>query len=762
MRLLESVQDDQASVAHASSKEEKDESSPTMFLPSLEVGISNIDILRGRLAVWTLGVRAKRPTTTVLDPNVWADLLREKKDNPDSLMNEIKALLKHTNIPADMGPYVHWTVNHTDAKTVEVILKVLPFADELRDNYELSLRLANLFRLIAKSLDGREGAWIEYQRDLREGASEILEAHQSNIFGKRNLAFLCIEMGQYKEANRLLDRVLRDIKDEEALCGKAIVLRRLGKKHDALKWFENASEKNPLQPHIWRDMGDLYLELGRTEDAIDCFKEAARLKPTWGEIWEVMGYAHEEAGFEKESKECLQKASKLLPSADRRAEWAIYSAALSSGERYQPSSFPRREEPPVDDEVLKEEKERLYANQNELKELREELEAREREIATKFSELKQIEVEIAEEELQKEKVCELLSRVAAVDKENVLAFWSRGFTTIDTYRGASIEELMEAGHIKESAAKRIKKLVGKSSEAGDEEPGDEIELLEDAMVSLEDGKLEEALDSLNTITRMNPDNEEAWFDKAELFTTLGKTKEALNCYERTLEINPKNQKAWIERANLLMQEGFPVEAIKSLKRFLELDPKNANYLRERAQVYSYAGDYSNAILCYNSILQVEEDDVDAIIGLGDAMFQLSDVEEADKCFQKAIKLAPTDERAWCKRAHILNKKGRWGAAIQLYNRSIALKWNYSEPWLGKAEIHLRQGSYEDAMDSYEKAISINSSDPDAWFGKGLALEKMLSLGMAKKCFEKSLGLDENFQDAKEALKRIKEMEGMEE
>jgi len=759
---LESVEDNKASVAHAPPQEKEGEGSPTMFLPSLEVGMNSIDILRGRQAVWTLGVRAKGSTTPVLDPNKWAEQLNEKKEKPDLLLNEIRALLKHTNIPADMGPYLTWIVNYTDVKTLEAILKVLPSTDELRDNYELSLRLANLFRLIAKSLDGREGIWKEYRTDLREAASEILEAHQSNIFGKRNLAFLCIEMGQYKEANKLLDRVLRDIRDEEALCGKAIVLRRLGKKHDSLKWFEDASEKNPMQPHIWRDMGDLYLELGRTEDAIDHFKEAVRLKPTWGEVWEVMGYAYEEAGDEKESKECLQKASKLLPSADRRAEWMIYHAALSSGEKYQPPSTLAEAGPSVHGEALKEERERLYAEKNEMEELRNELEAREREIANKFSELKQMEVDIAEEELQKEKVCELLSRVAAIDKENVLAFWSRGFTTIDTYRGASVEELMEAGHTKESAAKRIKKLVGKSSESGDEEPGGEIELLEDAMTYLEDGKLEDALESLNTITKMNPEKEEAWFDKAEIFTTLGKTKEALNCYERTLEINPKNQRAWIERANLLMQEGFPVEAIRSLKRFLELDPKNASYLRERGQVYSYAGDFSNAILCYNSVLQVEDDDVGALIGLGDAMFQLSDVEEADKCFQKALRLAPTDERAWCKRAHILNKKGRWGAAIQLYNRSIALKWNYAEPWMGKAEIHLRQGSYEDAMDSYDKAISINSNDPNAWIGKGLALEKMLSLGLAKKCFEKSLGLDESLQEAKDALDRIKDMEGVEE
>lgn len=758
---MESVKSDKASVAHATPLEGGDETSPTLFLPSLEIGMSNVDILRCREAIWTLGVRAERPSTAeALDVRKWANLLEGKKGNPDLLLNEIRGILKHVSIPSDMGPYEHWVVNHTDAKALEAILGLLPPLEDLRDNYELSLRIANLFRLIAKSLEGREGIWKGYQMDLREKASELLETQQTNIFGKRNLAFLCIEMGQYKEANKLLDRVLKDIRDEEALCGKAIVLRQLGKKHDALKWFEEATEKNPRQPNIWRDKGDLLLELGRTEDAIDCFKEAIRLRPTWGEVWEVMGYAYEEAGNEAESKECLHKASKLLPSADRRAEWMIYRAALSSEGKEKPPSVPEKTGPSAEErEAFEEERERLDTERKELEEMKKEVEFREREIATKFSELKQQELDLAEEDLQKEKVCELLSRVAGIDKENVLAFWSRGFTTIETFKGASVEELMEAGLVKEPAAKRIKKIVGRGDEVVDEGLGDELNLMEEAMSYLEEGNLEDALDCLNTITKNSPENEEAWFDKAEIFTTLGKTKEALNCYERTLEINSKNQRAWIERANLLMQEGFPVEAIRSLKRFLELDPKNANYLRERAQVYSYAGDYSNAILCYNSILQVENDDVDALIGLGDAMFNLSDVEEADKCFQKVLRLAPSDERAWCKRAHILNKKGRWGAAIQLYNRSIALKWNYAEPWLGKAEIHLRQGSYEDAMESYEKAISINSNDPKAWFGKGLALERMLSLGMAKKCFEKSLGLDESFQEAKEALSRVKKVEG---
>ena len=753
---MDSEESDQVRASDVTSEEVEREPSATSFLPSQGVGISSVDLLRGGEALWVIGPVAPRtPTAEIGDVYKWARVLESKKDNPDTLLNETKALLKHIGIPLDMGPYENWVLNLQDAKTVEAILRLLPEFDYLGDDYELSMRVANLLRLIAKSIGGRKGVWREFQSSFWEKASDIIERYQDNMFGRRNLAFLCLETGNWKDANKLLDRAMQDMRDEKALCGKAIALRHLGKKHDALNWLQEASKKNPNRPDIWRDIGDALLEVGRTQDAIESFKTAVKLRPTWGEVWEILGYAYEEAGEADESRECLARAANMLPSAERSEEWMIYQAALKS----------EGQEEAVDTEALsteraemEEERQRLEAERTELQSFRTEMEERERELALKYNQLKDRENEIALEDQEKDKVCNMLERVASLDKENILAFWRKGYTTLATYQAADEDELMEAGNTNRAAAKRIKNLLEMMTEDADRMPKDEYELMEEAMANLEEDKLEEALENLNTITKSNPDNEDAWFNKAEIFATLGKTKESLNSYERALELNPKNQRAWMERANLLMQEGFPVEAIRSLRRFLELDPKNAQYLRERAESYSYAGDFGNAILCYNSILQVQAEDVDALIGLGDAMLHLSDVEEADKFFQKAIKLAPGDERAWCKRAHILNKKGRWGAAIQLYNRSIALKWNYTEPWLGKAEIHLRQGDYDVAADSYDRATKIDSSDPRSWYGKGLALEKKKEYKMAERCYRKALKLNDDFKDAEEGLSRVASQE----
>lgn len=750
---MDSAKSDQTRASDESSEETEREPSATSFLPSFEVGISGMDILRGEEAVWTIGPVAPRtPTAEVSDVRKWASILEEGKDDAHLLVNETKALLKHIGIPLDMGPYENWVLNLQDAKTVETILKLLPEFEYLGDDYELSMRVANLLRLIAKSLNGREGIWREHQSSFWEKASDIIERYQDNMFGRRNLAFLCLETGNWKDANKLLDRAMQDMRDEKALCGKAIALRRLGKKHDALNWFEEASKKNPQQASIWRDMGDLLLEIGKTQEAIESFKTAVKLRPTWGEVWEIMGYAYEEAGEAEESKECLAKASNLLPSADRSEEWTIYQAALKSeGEASKDLTEPALA---VERTELDEERQRLDAERTEMEAQRNEMEERERELTLKFNQLKDRESEIALEDQEKDKVCNMLDRVASLDKENILAFWRKGYTTLATYMAADEEELMEAGNTSRAAAKRIRDLLDMMTDDSEKMPKDEYELMEEARDYLEEEKFEEALESLNTITKDNPENEDSWFNKAEIFTTMGKTKEALNSYEQALELNPRNQRAWMERANLLMQEGFPVEAIRSLRRFLELDPKNAQYLRERAEAYSYAGDFGNAILCYNSILQVQAEDLDALIGLGDAMLNLSDVEEADKFFQRAIKLAPGDERAWCKRAHILNRKGRWGAAIQLYNRSIALKWNYTEPWLGKAEIHLRQGDYDVAVDSYDRATKIDSSDPQSWYGKGLALEKKREYKRAERCYRKALKLNVGFHDAEDGLERV--------
>jgi superkiller protein 3 len=726
----------------------------------MEVGLSNLDILRSKESVWILGPRAPRsPDIPIDDIHKWARILEDKKGDLHTLLIETRGMLKHIGIPLDMGPYEQWVLNLRDAKAVETILSVLPELEELGEDYELSIRTANLLRLIAKSVNGREGVWREYQASLWATASDIIERHQDNMFGRRNLAFLCLEMGNWRDASKLLDRAVQDMRDEKALCGKAISLRRMGKKHDSLKWFEEASKKSPGQACIWRDMGDLLLDIGRTKDALECFKVAVKLRPTWGEVWEIMGYAYEETGNQEESKECLAKASNLLPSADRREEWVIYQAALTPEGMVAPQTVSGMPGPIIDNAELEEEKQRLETERVEIDTLRLGMDERERELTIKFTELKDREAEIAREEQEKDEICDLLDRIGSLDKDNVLAFWRKGYTSLATFQGADVEELMESGNITKPAAERMKRLLDEKMEKIEQKmPKDEYELMEEAMTCLEEDNLEEALDHLNTITKNNPESEEAWFNKAEIFSTMGKAREAINSYQRALELNPKSQRAWIEHANLLMQEGFPVEAIRSLRRFLELDPKNAQYLRERAEAYSYAGDFGNAILCYNSILQVRSEDVDALVGLGDAMLSLSDVEEADRFFQQAIRLAPGDERAWCKRAHILNRKGRWGAAIQLYNRSIALKWNYSEPWLGKAEIHLRQGDYDVAVDSYDKAIRINSKDPHSWYGKGLALEKKKDYKRAESCYKKALKLNKSFHNAEEGLERVLDRE----
>jgi tetratricopeptide (TPR) repeat protein len=133
----------------------------------------------------------------------------------------------------------------------------------------------------------------------------------------------------------------------------------MGRKHDSLKWFEEASKKSPGQTCIWRDMGDLLLDIGRTKDALECFKVAVKLRPTWGEVWEIMGYAYEETGNQEESKECLAKASNLLPSADRREEWAIYQTALTPEGKVAPQTASGMPGPPIDNAELEEEKQRL-------------------------------------------------------------------------------------------------------------------------------------------------------------------------------------------------------------------------------------------------------------------------------------------------------------------------------------------------------------------------------------------------------------------
>ena len=83
------------------------------------------------------------------------------------------------------------------------------------------------------------------------------------------------------------------------------------------------------------------------------------------------------------------------------------------------------------------------------------------------------------------------------------------------------------------------------------------------------GKLQEAIDCLDSALEINPRLAEAWNNKGNALINLGKPQEAIACYDSALEINPRYAKAWVNKGAALAKLDKYQEAIDAFRNFIK-------------------------------------------------------------------------------------------------------------------------------------------------------------------------------------------------
>jgi len=119
---------------------------------------------------------------------------------------------------------------------------------------------------------------------------------------------------------------------------------------------------------------------------------------------------------------------------------------------------------------------------------------------------------------------------------------------------------------------------------------------------------EEALNSLETALKINPNDANFWFNKGMVLENMERNEEALQAYKQAATINLSLDRAWYRQGYLLAIQGSFNESLPLLDRAIELNSKNA----------------------------------DAWNTKGEVLMELNSTEEAQSCFEKATALQPSN------------------------------------------------------------------------------------------------------------------------
>lgn len=308
-------------------------------------------------------------------------------------------------------------------------------------------------------------------------------------------------------------------------------------------------------------------------------------------------------------------------------------------------------------------------------------------------------------------------------------------------------ELVIDHYLEENDTRRAKEVL---DFAKAQHPGSLDLMFSEAVVLMNMGRLNKALEILDAIGKMEPFNEEVHLHKAGIYSQLRNYRRAIEHYKRALELAEEG------RDEILLDLAFEYEnlnafdqAIDHLKRALELNPENEAVLYELAYCFDLADAHQASVAFFkrftndhpysfvawynlgNALSRVERFDesneaLDLCLaideGFSSALFSkarnlllLGSYQEAIACYQEALTNDGPQAVTFSYIGECYEKMERFEQALIHYDQAIALDPNWLDAWIGRGVVKDIQGRLPEAIRDLEVAVRLQPENSDAWF-----------------------------------------------
>lgn len=173
---------------------------------------------------------------------------------------------------------------------------------------------------------------------------------------------------------------------------------------------------------------------------------------------------------------------------------------------------------------------------------------------------------------------------------------------------------------------------------------------------------------------------EGWLNEGYRLAANGSYEPALDAYERSTNLDPGNEMAWINRANLLFMMNRTEEAEQSYRSalviidgMLQADPQNATLWTTKGLLLNNVGDGEQAVLAFINATTIDPEYEMAWKMMGVILSSdLSMHEEAIVALDRALAINPSDPLVWLARGNALMALNREDEANAAYAKAKEL------------------------------------------------------------------------------------------
>ena len=159
-------------------------------------------------------------------------------------------------------------------------------------------------------------------------------------------------------------------------------------------------------------------------------------------------------------------------------------------------------------------------------------------------------------------------------------------------------------------------------------------------------QLDKAIDCFETLTELEPDMKDGWFQLYTCYTIKQKMDKSLECLNNIIRIDPKDKTVHALKIMLLSILDRKDEALKSMKEIVKLSHNNTTFMLIYAEMATNAKKYKEGDRMYRAILEKKPKNKHVIVGLKHYFELIGDTEALEQLKRDCGEVTEEDEKKY--------------------------------------------------------------------------------------------------------------------
>lgn len=228
------------------------------------------------------------------------------------------------------------------------------------------------------------------------------------------------------------------------------------------------------------------------------------------------------------------------------------------------------------------------------------------------------------------------------------------------------------------------------------------------------------------------------------YAARGEHDSAIASFSKAITTEPNNSDAFVDRAKSYSAKGDHDHAIADYTRAIEIAPGDAIVYRKRADAYRVKGALDNAVTDYGKAIELDPKGALAYYMRGLSHAANKDGERAIADFTQAIDINPKDAYSYVSRARSFEAQGNRDQAVADFGKAIEINPSYANAYFSRGLSHAANKNTDGAIADFTKAIELDPKNAHPYVSRGRSFEAKGDLDQARADFSKAIEIDPSY------------------